>query len=229
MEVTERSINGVPIIDGSKTGSITDQGSLNETFDNFLTLLTTQLQNQDPLSPMDTNEFTEQLVQYSSVEQALATNEKLDELIALQGGSNLNAAVGYLGKEITTSGADLVLENGFAKISYELPAMAEQATLMISNAAGAVVKTIPVEGLAGRHDVTWDGTDTNGDDLSDGTYGFAIVARDNEGETIDVKQESHARVTGVQTVDGQIILLAGDMEIPADDVTAVREITGADD
>ena len=84
--VTE--VNGVPLVNEPING-LSNGVNLNETFDNFLTMLTTQLKNQDPLSPMDTAQFTEQLVMFSSVEQALATNQKLDQLIALQGGDRL--------------------------------------------------------------------------------------------------------------------------------------------
>src|SRR3546814_6671711 len=85
-------VNGVPF-KGSDSSSITSGASLAETFDTFLTLLTTQLQHQDPLNPMDTNEFTSQLVEFTGVEQAISTNQKLDALIGLQADMQLNDAV----------------------------------------------------------------------------------------------------------------------------------------
>src|SRR3546814_13785327 len=78
--------------------------SLAETFDTFLTLLTTQLQHQDPLNPMDTNEFTSQLVEFTGVEQAISTNQKLDALIGLQADRQLNDAVGYIDKLVGADG-----------------------------------------------------------------------------------------------------------------------------
>ena len=82
------------------TGALTDSKSLAETFDNFLLLLTTQLQNQDPLDPLESNEFTQQLVQFSGVEQQIKMNEKLDMMIAGQAFNEAAQAVGFLGKEI---------------------------------------------------------------------------------------------------------------------------------
>ncbi|MEM7169521.1 MAG: flagellar hook capping FlgD N-terminal domain-containing protein [Pseudomonadota bacterium] len=229
MDVNETSVNGVPVVSGGNSGSITDAGSLSETFDNFLTLLTTQLQNQDPLSPMDTNQFTEQLVQFSSVEQALATNEKLDQLISLQGGSNLNAAVAYLGNEITASGEQLSLQDGTARISYTLGTAAAEATLLISNPAGTVLRALPIDTEAGRHDVTWDGTDAQGNSLPDGVYNFTVAARDGDGEPLTATQEFHGTVTGVRTDNGNITLVSGGLEISADDITAVRAPSEEDD
>ena len=103
-------VNGVPF-KSSDNGSITDSASLAETFDTFLTLLTTQLQYQDPLDPMDTNEFTSQLVEFTSVEQAMATNKKLDSLIALQNSMQINDAVGYIGKTVGADGIILMLQD----------------------------------------------------------------------------------------------------------------------
>ena len=112
-------VNGVPFKEADSS-SITNGSSLAETFDTFLTLLTTQLQYQDPLDPMDTNEFTSQLVEFTGVEQAISTNKKLDSLISLQTDMQLNNAVGYIGKTVSADSIMLMLQDGQSTITYDL-------------------------------------------------------------------------------------------------------------
>src|SRR3546814_13851877 len=111
-------VNGMPF-KGSDSSSVTSGASLAETFDTFLTLLTTQLQHQDPLNPMDTNEFTSQLVEFTGVEQAISTNQKLDALIGLQADMQLNDAVGYIDKLVGADGIILMLQDGDSTITYD--------------------------------------------------------------------------------------------------------------
>ena len=148
METTE--LNGVPF-KPADSNSLTNGASLAETFDNFLVLLTAQLQNQDPLEPLDSNEFTQQLVQFTGVEQSLKTNDKLDDLIALQGNSQLNQAVNLVGKTIATDSLVLNLEDGQATMTYELSAGANSASVVVLNEAGAVVKSFSAPTDIGHH------------------------------------------------------------------------------
>ena len=121
-------VNGVPLVTAGPDGAGGATG-LSETFDNFLVLLTTQLKNQDPLEPLDTNLFTEQLVQFSGVEQAIKTNAKLDQLIAQQGTNQLTAALDYIGKSVEVESAGLDLSDGEARIIYGLASNAQQTTI----------------------------------------------------------------------------------------------------
>ena len=125
-------VNGVPFAPDARSG-VSTGASLNETFDSFLNLLTTQLQNQDPLEPTDAERFTEQLVQFSGVEQSILTNQRLEELISLQGGNLLTDAVGYIGREVTADGLVLPLQDGQANLNYELASNAEAVSIQILN------------------------------------------------------------------------------------------------
>src|SRR5271168_3379612 len=109
---------------------------LSGNFDTFLTLLTTQLQNQDPLSPMDSTQFTQQLVEYSQVEQQINTNTNLTNLISLQQAGAGAASVGYLGKNVTVTNGNAALTNGSATWNFSLPANAATTTVTVTNASG---------------------------------------------------------------------------------------------
>src|ERR1700751_1849580 len=122
-----------------------------------LTLLTTQLQNQDPLSPMDTNQFTQQLVSFSEVEQQINTNSNLQQLIALQGAGESISALPLVGQNIEYNSATAPLSNGQANFVYSLPSTTASTALTVVNAGGKVVYTQPGETSAGTHPFTWNG------------------------------------------------------------------------
>lgn len=220
MELNE--INGVAF----KTQSGDDpsgSAGLTETFDNFLMLLTTQLQNQDPLSPLDTNQFTEQLVQFSGVEQSIRTNDKLDDLIALQSGNQMSAAVGYIGKSVKAESSRLSLQDGQATIVYGLAENAATTSIVISDDAGRTLRVLAGETTAGLKELTWDGTDGLGNDQPDGIYNLQVNALDAEGQLISVATGVIGRVTGIELVDNELLLEIGDLLLPLDKVIAVGE------
>src|SRR5580704_8747422 len=109
----------------------------------FLQLLTTQLQNQDPMNPMDSNAFTQQLVEFSQVEQQINTNSNLQTLISLQQGGSASNAVSYLGKTVTVSNGNASLMGGAATWKYGLGAQSTATTLTITNSSGQVVYSAP--------------------------------------------------------------------------------------
>lgn len=215
-------INGVPfkpLSDGSSTASGV---SLSDTFDTFLSLLTTQLKNQDPLEPLDANQFTQQLVQFAGVEQAVNTNKKLDQLVALQSGNQLNAAVSYLGNEIEAASDQVMLQDGSATLKYDLKGNAAQNAVTIVDGYGQPVRTIAGERDAGGHEFVWDGRDNNGNALPDGAYSFSVSAVDSTGQTVQATTSMVGRTTGIKTLDGTVTLSVGDLDIPLEDVVAVR-------
>ena len=223
METTE--INGVPFQPADSNG-LTNGASLAETFDNFLVLLTAQLQNQDPLEPLDSNEFTQQLVQFTGVEQSLKTNDKLDDLIALQGDNQLNQAVHLVGKTIAADSLVLNLEDGQATMTYELSASANNASVVVLNEAGTIVKSFSAPTDFGHHEINWDGTDNNGNPVADGIYGFLVSAVDAENAQIPLVQGIKGRVTSVKRDGEDTVLMLGDVEINLKDA---RSIGLADD
>jgi flagellar basal-body rod modification protein FlgD len=215
-------VNGVPFTTGTSS-SITDSASLAETFDTFLTLLTTQLQHQDPLDPMDTNEFTSQLVEFTGVEQAMSTNKKLDQLIALQNDTQLTDAVGYIDKTISADGIILMLQGGESTITYDLGGNAAQTNILVIDEQGNTVRTIPGNTGVGHHEVVWDGQDDNGNPLDDGLYGFLVTAIDGDNQPVPLVQGTSGRVTGVKLVDGAVTLEIGELEVALSDVLAIEQ------
>lgn len=222
IESVREPINGVAFKEADAS-SITNGTSLAETFDTFLTLLTTQLQYQDPLDPMDTNEFTSQLVEFSGVEQAITTNKKLDQLISLQTDLQLNNAVGYIGKSVAADSIMLMLQNGESTITYDLGANAAQANILIIDELGNTVRTIPGDTTFGHHEVVWDGLDDDGDPLPDGLYGFLVTAIDGDNKPVPLVQGTAGQVTGAKLVNGEVVLEIGELEIALTDILAIQQ------
>ena len=217
-------INGVAFKDPT-TGGGTSAAStgLADTFDTFLALLTTQLKNQDPLDPMESSEFTSQLVEFAGVEQSINANKKLDQLVQLQTSSQLNSAVSFIGKTVEVVSDLLLLKDGTAKVSYGLDRNAAQTIISITNQHGRAVRLVQGETDAGRHVFEWDGRDSNGAEVPDGVYGFTVVATDGDEQTIDTIAASFGRVTGIEVVENAPRLNIGELGVPFDAVFAVRE------
>jgi len=208
----------------TSTGTTDNAASqLSGNFDTFLTLLTTQLQNQDPTNPMDSNQFTQELVEFSGVEQQINTNNNLQTLISLQQGSAGTAATGYLGKTITVTNGQAALQNGEADWSYALGSSAAANTLTVSNSAGQVVYTTAGQTTEGQHDFSWNGEDNNGNQLPDGTYTLAVNATDSTGAAVTSATASEGVVSEVNMTTGTPELMIGQMAVPLADVSAIND------
>ena len=191
----------------------------------FLTLLTTQLKYQDPLDPMDTAEFTNQLVQYSSVEQAIQTNSKLDNLLSLNI-SNLGAqAVSYIGKVAQVMGDVMPLENGHAKATYTLDKNVESAVVLVKDLNGKVVYSEQAKIVAGTHDFVWNGKDSNGTQLEDGAYQIEVTTKVGQGESpANVTTTIFGKVTGVASDSKGVYIGLGDaVTAGLGDILTVRD------
>src|SRR5262249_38678665 len=154
-------------MDVSATSAATSASSqarqtLSSNYDTFLKLLTAQLQNQDPLAPMDSNQFTQQLVMYSQVEQQITTNDNLSSLIALQKSAAGANAVSYLGRTAFTQGGETSLTDGAADWRYTLPNDAASVTVNVIDANGRTVFTTTGDKTLGSHDFSWNGESNNG-------------------------------------------------------------------
>lgn len=211
-------VNGIPIVEAPADGGGT---SLAKDFDTFLTLLTTQLQNQDPLSPLDTTEFTNQLVSFSQVEQAINTNKKLDSLIGLQGTNKLTTGVGYIGKVAEAAGDTMLLRDGQGRIGYELATSSDRTTITILTESGTPVFSTPGSNQAGPHIFDWDGLDDVGNELPDGNYTVLVTALDAEDNVLETSTTTFGEVTGVEVVDGIVTLIMDDVSVNLDEVRSV--------
>lgn len=174
-----------------------DRKSIADNFDSFLQLLTTQLRNQNPLEPLDTNEFTNQLVQFSTVEQNIKTNENLESLLQLSSANVASTAVSYIGKSVSADGVNAQLKGGKASWTFTLAESAQDTTITVKNANGTPVYTEKGKTQAGTHVVNWNGISTDGVKQPDGNYTVEIVAKDANGNTIEAKTASGGVVESV--------------------------------
>ncbi len=213
-------------IAGDSTGNTTALRTLTEDFDTFLTLLTTQLENQDPLSPMDSAEFTNQLVQFSNLEQQITQTGKLDDLLASQTAAQNAAAVGYLGKTVQAKAPFTALEGGSATVNYELPAGAATASIAILDASGNVVRVEELDPTSGSAEFVWDGQDRNGLQQPDGTYGVSLVALDGDSLPVDVTVTFFtATADEIITENGAQLLQMGGVGVPISSIVSIKSNT----
>jgi flagellar basal-body rod modification protein FlgD len=199
-----------------------------ENFDTFLQLLTTQLKNQNPLDPLDTNQFTQQLVQFTSVEQQLKTNEFLEAMMSASQNAGNAEAVSYVGRIVTAEGVKSELVNGKAQWHF---AVAESAniTATVRDAGGNVVYTKTGTVGQGESVFTWDGVGTDGKTKPNGSYSIRIEARNADGKMVNVATEMTGEVTGVDFTGSEPVLLVGSARVNMSSVLSVRAKTAEDD
>ncbi len=208
--------------------SVTDRlnssrGRLADSEETFLRLLTTQLKNQDPLSPLDSNEFTAQIVQMTGVEQQLMTNDLLAMLVGMNDGG-LSGSVNLIGKTVTAETANAALAEGKASWTYEIDRNAASVKYEVLNSQGSSVWSRTDASVAGgEHSLDWDGRTTSGQQLPDGgTYTLRVTATGAGGETINSSIRTTGVATGVQTVGGQTVVSIGKLKIPVSSVIGVQ-------
>jgi flagellar basal-body rod modification protein FlgD len=205
----------------SATDPAASMKQLSSNFSTFLTLLTTQLKNQDPTAPMDSNQFTQQLVMYSQVEQQIDSNTNLKTLIS-QGSSNASAmTTGYLGKKVSITNGNASLTGGAANWSYTLDTASANTQLTISDANGKNVYSGTGLMTSGSHTFAWDGKDNNGNQLADGTYKLTVTATDSNNNTVTSSVASAGTVTQIDMTASPPKLIVGNMEIGLSDIAAV--------
>jgi flagellar basal-body rod modification protein FlgD len=198
----------------------TGQTQLNTDYNTFLELLTTQLKNQDPLSPMDTNTFTQQLVAMNGVQQQLQTNALLQTLVNQSSGAG--PAIGLIGKTVQASSPTVSMTNGAANWTYELDGAAASATLSVADASGKVVWSQQAPDLTqGQHSFTWNGQTLTGGSLTNGTYTLSVVANDSNLQTVNSSVFVQGVVTGVQSSSNGTQLNLGSTTVPYTNVSQI--------
>ena len=207
----------------SVTGAAAAKASLTETFDDFLKLLTTQLQYQNPLEPLDSNEFVAQLVQFSEVEQSISSNKKLEQLLELQSANQSVLAIGFIGRTIEAEGDTAPLGASGIEFTYTLNHLAESSLLVVLDADGQVVTSSAGGTSPGKHSFAWDGLDSAGNRVSDGNYRLAVAARDANDENIGITTGVVSRVTGIETGENGLLLSLGTVLVPIEKVVSIRE------
>jgi flagellar basal-body rod modification protein FlgD len=211
---------------GSTTNSSTSTDNagltqLADNFNSFLTLLTTQLQNQDPLDPLDTNQFTQQLVEFTSVQQQVDMNTNMQTLISLQQTSEASSAMQYLGANVTLSGSTATLAAGSpATWSLNSPSPAT-ANVTITNSSGQTAYTGTVSLTAGTQSYSWNGQGNNGVTWPAGQYTLAINATGASGQTVTVTTQTQGTVSGINLSQSPPQLTVNGQSYP---ITAVQSI-----
>ncbi len=218
-----------PVTAGSTSASAIPTKALDK--DAFLSLLITQLQNQDPLNPTDSVEFTAQLAQFSSLEQLGHVNENLKQLQHFQASINNSQAVSLIGKEITASGHALNLAEGQpAGCDFKLEGDAAVVVVSIYDHTGEFVKSFESQNLtAGHHTLVWDGTDQNGSPAPPGNYTFEVMAADANGNSIQTATFFSGKVSKVIFDNNTTYLISGEQRVALGDVIEVGDIENAEE
>lgn len=194
--------------------------------DDFLNLLITQLQHQDPLDPAESTEFTAQLAQFSSLEQLNNINDNLKNMEYFQATMTNSQAVSYIGTEITARGNTVQVKDGqSAECHFELAANANLAVISIYDASGSFVNTFETGLLsAGRQTAVWDETDTNGNHVAPGLYSFEVQAADANNQGVNVTPLIRTMVTGVSFKDQTTHLITELQTIAIKDVIDMYKV-----
>jgi flagellar basal-body rod modification protein FlgD len=217
--ITTNYTSGGSAASGSASASAATFG---KNFDTFLKLLTSQLQNQNPLSPMDTTQFTQQLVQFSSVEQSIRQNQNLETLISMQKSTQAGNAVSYIGKEVDINGDVVGLVGGAGVVTYNLPEKASRTVINIYNKDGKLVRRMEGDNSAGRNAVEWNGKSDTGAQLPDGDYKVEVVAQNAAAQNIKVSTVVTGVVSDVRFISGSTMLTVDGVTLPLSQLGAVR-------
>ena len=197
---------------------------LSSNFQSFLSLLTTQLKNQDPLSPMDSTQFTQQLTQMAGVQAQINGNALLQQ-VATNTGTGISTAVGLIGKDVRAVSDTADLKNGKAQWTYNLPSDATDLKVEVIDANGKVMHAEAPSAAdlkAGDHDFTWNGNDMTGTNVPDGTYTLRVTAADGAGKAIATTTYVQGLVTSVEQSDGKTLITVNGSKV---DWSTVKSIT----
>lgn len=191
-------------------------------FTQFLTLLTAQLKNQNPLEPLNTNEFTQQLIQYASIEQQLKSNKTLDSLLSATQNANTTTALGFVGMQISADGVVSSLSKGQAGWGISAP-RGGTALISIKNSAGETVFKTTKQLNAGAQSFNWDGKLADGSSAADGQYSLTADAKDSTGQPMTVDIQMSGIVDGVDFFSDGAVLRIGQVSVPIAKVKSMRK------
>lgn len=212
-----------PILTTSTTEGIkaTGDGSLGK--DDFLKILVAQLQAQDPLAPMEGQEFASQLAQFSSLEQLTNVNSNLETSQAFDLALSNNSSIALIGKSVDAPGNTIDLESGEIKsLSYSLDSSAAEVSIDIFDSIGTKVSSIAIGAQSsGLHELVWNGTDNNGALLPTGNYTFKVTASDSSGNFVSTDTFSAGLVTDVIFENGQAFAIVNGQKLAINEISKV--------
>lgn len=191
----------------------------------FLKLLTVQLKNQDPTSPLDTNQFTNQIVSMTGVEQQIQTNKLLGQMTN-NGSSGISNAVSMIGKDVTSATSNSTLTDTGATWNYNVLGVPANVVLTVTNSQGETVWSGPPTQTAGGDQVfTWNGVNTQGRKLpSGGKYTLSVAATDAQSGSLTTSVSIKGTATAVETTDGVVYVVIGKTSVPLSTITSVAPV-----
>lgn len=217
--VTSAAATSATTSSTTSTTSSNSTAGLADNFQTFLTLLTTQLQNQNPLDPLDTNQFTAQLVQFAQVEQQLKANDQLSSLVSLQKTAQSTQALSFVGQTVAVDGSTVAF-NGSA--TWNLNAAKDSnAVITISNSAGQEVYNGSFSVKSGNSSFVWDGKGNDGTQWPAGNYKMAVTAKDSQGNPVTVSTEIQGVVDSVDLTASPALLSMGGNNYTVDQIKRV--------
>ena len=190
-------------------------------FQSFLQLLTTQLQNQNPLSPLDTNQFTQQLVEFAGVQQQINTNDSLASLVSLQQTAQSSQALQFVGKTAVVKGNTAEMSSSQATWELNIPS-ASTVNVTIANSSGQTVYSSSFAANAGNNQVfNWNGLGTDGTQFPDGNYTLTATAKDSNGNNVAVSTSVAGIVSSVDLTQSPPLLSIGGQTFTVNQVESI--------
>jgi flagellar basal-body rod modification protein FlgD len=187
--------------------------ALSSNFTDFLQTLMTQLQNQDPTGPMDTNAFTSELVEFSGVEQQINTNAALTQLIQLTQAGETMQGTSMTGGSVTVQSTEIALQNSSGTLNFNDPT-AGTVAIAITNPSGQPLYETTVNATAGQNAWTWNGTTSQGAHLPDGAHNIVVVGSNAAGATTSLPFTVTGTATGVESLSSGMQLEIGALSVP---------------
>ena len=218
MPTTVVSAPGTTSADKTTTASTATTG-IADNFQTFLTLLTTQLQNQNPLDPLDTNQFTQQLVQFAGVEQQLKSNDQLKSLIAIEKSAQATQALIYVGNTVAVDGSTTQFD-GSATWNLKAP-KGTNATVTITNSTGQTVYSGKFTLADGNSSFVWDGKGNDGTQYPAGDYKLTATGTDSSGKDVAIPSEVQGVVDSVDLTATPALLSIGGQNYTTDQIKRV--------
>jgi flagellar basal-body rod modification protein FlgD len=210
----------LPATDTATAASSAALNAISGNFNDFLSLLTTQLQNQDPSSPMDTSQFTSELAQFAGVQQQVDTNTNLASLLQVAQGQALLQGTSLIGQPVSLNGTTLPLQNGVGTVTFTAPG-AEPVQITVQDAAGDTLASQTVTAAQGANRWTWNGLGPSGATEPDGAYTVSVNAVGAGGALTALPFTTGGTVTGVVNTAGTVDLQFGPTTLALADLASV--------
>jgi flagellar basal-body rod modification protein FlgD len=221
MAITATAVTNTSSVTTSGTSSTgVDKTTLANNFQTFLTLLTTQLKNQNPMDPLDTNQFTQQLVQFAQVEQQMKQNDQLTTLISIEKSAQATTALAYVGQTVAVDGSTAALSNKQATWSLNSP-KPSSATVTVKDANGQTAYTATYSLNSGANNFVWDGVGNDGKQWPDGNYTLSVTAKDSNQQAVSVTSEVQGTVDSIDVTQTPPMMSIGGQNYALDKIKRI--------